>query len=236
MPIHLRAEPGDYADACLLPGDPLRARWIAERFLEDVRQVNGERGLLGFTGTYRGAPVSVQATGMGTPSAAIVVEELVQLGVTRLLRVGTCGAVGQGLALGELVLALSAVPADGTTRRYLGGEPHAPTADWELLHGAVHAAKELGVRLHVGPIASTDVFYEPDENQNERWAARGVLAVEMEAAALFTIAALRGVRAGALLTVSDLIVGVHERISDEALRAGVESMTELALRAVTASR
>jgi DeoD family purine-nucleoside phosphorylase len=236
MPIHLRAEPGDYADACLLPGDPLRARWISERFLEDVRQVNGERGLLGFTGAYRGAPVSVQATGMGTPSAAIVVEELVQLGVTRLLRVGTCGAVGQGLALGELVLALSAVPADGTTRRYLRGEPHAPTADWDLLHGAVHAAKELGVRLHVGPIASTDVFYEPDEGQNERWAARGVLAVEMEAAALFTIAALRGVRAGALLTVSDLIVGVHERISDEALRAGVESMTELALRAVTASR
>jgi purine-nucleoside phosphorylase len=134
------------------------------------------------------------------------------------------------------VLALSAVPADGTTRRYLGGEPHAPTADWDLLHGAVHAAKELGARLHVGPIASTDVFYEPDEGQNERWAARGVLAVEMEAAALFTIAALRGVRAGALLTVSDLIVGVHERISDEALRAAVESMTELALRAVTASR
>jgi DeoD family purine-nucleoside phosphorylase len=236
MPIHLRAEPGDYANACLLPGDPLRAKWISERFLDDARQVNGERGLLGFTGTYRGAPVSVQTTGMGTPSAAIVIEELVQLGVTRLLRVGTCGAVGQGLALGDLVLALSAVPADGTTRRYLGGEPHAPTADWELLHGAVHAAKELGARLHVGPIASTDVFYEPDEDQNARWAARGVLAVEMEAAALFTIAALRGVHAGALLTVSDLIVGVHERISDDALRLGVESMTELALRAVTASR
>lgn len=236
MPIHLRAEPGDYADACLLPGDPLRAQWISERFLEDVRQVNGERGLLGFTGTYREAPVSVQTTGMGTPSAAIVIEELVQLGVTQLLRVGTCGAVNAGLALGDLVLALSAVPADGTTHRYLGGEPHAPTADWELLHGAVHAAKELGVDLHVGPIASTDVFYEPDGDQNGRWAARGVLAVEMEAAALFTIAALRGVGAGALLTVSDLIVGTHERISDDALRTGVESMTELALRAVTATR
>lgn len=236
MPIHLRAEPGDYAGACLLPGDPLRARWIAERFLEEPRQVNGERGLLGFTGAYRGARVSVQATGMGTPSIAIVVEELIQLGATRLLRVGTCGAVGHGLVLGDLVLALSAVPADGTTHHYVGGEPHAPTADWDLLHGAVHAAKELGVRLHVGPIASTDAFYEPDPGQNERWASRGILAVEMEAAALFTIAALRGVQAGALLTVSDLIVGEHERIADDALRSGVESMAELALRAVTAKR
>jgi DeoD family purine-nucleoside phosphorylase len=236
VPIHLRAEPGDYASACLLPGDPLRARWISERFLDDLRQVNGERGLLGFTGAFRGSSVSVQATGMGTPSTAIVVEELVQLGVTRLLRVGTCGALRRGLELGDLLLALSAVPADGTTRRYLGDEPHAPTADWELLHGAVHAAKELGVRLHVGPIASTDVFYEPDPGQNDRWAARGILAVEMEAAALFTIAALRGVSAGALLTVSDLLADEHERISDDALRAGVESMAELAFRAATSER
>jgi DeoD family purine-nucleoside phosphorylase len=233
VPIHLRAKPGDYAQACLLPGDPLRARFIAERYLEGALQVNGERGLLGFTGTYEGKPVSVQATGMGTPSTAIVVEELVQLGVTRLLRVGTCGAVSDRVSLGDLVLALAAVPADGTSRRYTGGEPHAPTADWELLHGTVHAAKELGRKLTVGLIASTDVFYEPDEALNDRFAQRGVLAVEMEAAALFTIAALRGVQAGCLLVVSDLVQS-RTRIDDDALARGVEAMAELALRAVTA--
>ncbi len=237
VPIHLRAAPGDYAPSCLLPGDPVRARWIAENCLEGPRQVNAERGLLGFTGTYQGKPVSVQTTGMGTPSAAIVVEELIELGVQRLLRVGTCGALSPALALGDLVLALSAVPGDGTTRRYVDGEPHAPTADWELLHGAVHAAKELGVKLHVGPIASSDAFYDPDAEQNRRWAARGVLAVEMEAAAIFTIAALRGVHAGCLLTVSDRIGGDHrERIGDEELAAAVESMADLALRAVTHSK
>jgi DeoD family purine-nucleoside phosphorylase len=236
VPIHLRAQRGDYAEGCLLPGDPLRARWIAERFLEDARQVNGERGLLGFTGSFAGQPVSVQATGMGTPSTAIVVEELVGLGVRRLLRVGTCGGLQPRLALGDLVLALSAVPADGTTRRYLRGEPHAPTADWELLHGAVHAAKELDRKVTVGPIVSTDVFYEPDPEQDRRWAERGVLAVEMEAAALFTIAALRGVQAGCLLVVSDVLVETRERIDDDALREAVEVMTELALRAVTSLR
>ncbi len=234
VPIHLRAAPGDYADACLLPGDPLRARWIAEHLLEGGTQVNGERGLMGFTGTFEGRPVSVQATGMGTPSAAIVVEELIELGVSRLLRVGTCGALQPDLALGDLVLALSAVPGDGTTQRYLGGEPHAPTADWELLHGAVHAAKEIGQRLSVGPIASSDAFYDPDTKQNGRWAKRGVLAVEMEAAAIFTIAAMRGVHAGCLLVVSDLIgEDRHERIGDEQLAAAIATMAALALKAVT---
>ena len=113
MPIHLRAEPGDYAPAVLLPGDPLRARRVAEEFLDDARQVNGERGLLGFTGTHQGVPVSVQATGMGAPSAAIVIEELIQLGADRLIRIGTCGGLQPQLALGDLVIALSAVPADG---------------------------------------------------------------------------------------------------------------------------
>ena len=236
MPIHLRADPGDYAEACLLPGDPLRARWIADRFIDGARQVNGERGLLGYTGSFEGKPVSVQATGMGTPSAAIVVEELIALGATRLLRVGTCGGLQPTLALGELVLALSAVPADGTTSRYVGGEPHAPTTDWELLHGAVHAAKELGKKVRVGPIASSDTFYDPDADRHHRWAERGVLAVEMEASALFTIAALRGARAACLLVISDLVGSKqHERISDADLEAAVEIMAELALRAVTSS-
>ncbi|HUG35873.1 MAG TPA: hypothetical protein VML54_02925, partial [Candidatus Limnocylindrales bacterium] len=131
MPIHVRAEPGDYAEACLLPGDPLRAKYIAETFLDSPVERNSERGMLGYTGAYDGKPVSVQATGMGCPSAAIVIEELVQLGVKRLLRVGTCGGLQPDLALGDLIVAVSAVPADATASRLVGGEPHAPTADWE---------------------------------------------------------------------------------------------------------
>ena len=235
MPIHVRAEPGHYAEACLLPGDPLRAKYIAENFLEDVEQRNWERGMLGFTGTYRGRPVSVQATGMGCPSVAIVIEELVQLGVKRLLRIGTCGGLQPDLQLGDLIVAISAVPQDATARHYVGGEPHAPTADWELIHSSVHAAKELGKRVRVGPIVSSDIFYDPDPDRARRWSDRGVLAVEMEAAVLFTIGALRKVQAGCLLTVSDVIVeGEFKRISDDDLRAAVDQMTELALGTVTA--
>ncbi len=147
---------------CCSPAIPLRARWIADTFLESPRQVNGERGLLGFTGSVDGTPVSVQATGMGCPSAAIVIEELIQLGCTRLIRVGTCGALQPQLALGDMIVGISAVPADGTARAYTGGEPHAPTADFGLTHGIIHAAKGFGVRPHVGAIASSDTFYDPD--------------------------------------------------------------------------
>ena len=233
MPVHVRAEPGDYAEACLLPGDPNRARLIAERFLDDAIERNGERGLLGYTGSFEGKSVSVQATGIGGPTTAIVVEELVQLGVRRFLRVGTCGALQPQLRHGDLVLALSAVPDDGTSRRYAGGEPLAPTADWDLLHGVVHAAKGIGERItHVGPIVSTDVFYEPDERRFADWSARGVLAVEMEAAPLFTVAALRGVQAACLLVVSDTWEGGHRRISEEDLESAVERMARIALAGI----
>src|ERR671938_1215585 len=235
MPIHVRAEPGEYAEACLLPGDPLRARYIAETYLDDAVERNSERGMLGYTGEFQGRPVSVQATGMGCPSAAIVVEELVQLGVKRLLRVGTCGGLQPDLALGDLIVAVSAVADDATARHLVAGEPHTPTSDWELVHGAVHLAKELGQPLRVGPIVSSDLFYNPDGGQYERWSARGVLAVEMEAAVLFTLGALRGFAAGCLLTVSDVVVeGEFRRISDEELRAAVDRMTRVALATVTA--
>jgi DeoD family purine-nucleoside phosphorylase len=173
----------------------------------------------------------VQTTGIGGPSAAIVLEELVQLGVRRLLRVGTCGSLQDAIGLGELILAVSAVPADGTSREYANGEPHVPTADWELVHGAVHAAKELGAKLHVGPVATCDVFYEPDTGRFERWARRGILAVEMEAATLFTLAALRGAAAGCLLVASNSIFG-DSRLDDEELQAAVDKMTEVALAAL----
>jgi DeoD family purine-nucleoside phosphorylase len=235
VPIHVRAEPGDYAEACLLPGDPLRAKYIAETYLDGGVQRNHERGLLGYTGEFEGAPVSVQATGMGCPSAAIVMEELIQLGVKRFLRVGTCGGLQQDLRLGDLIVAVSAVAADGTAANYVGGEPHVPTADWELVHAAVHAAKELGQPLHVGAIASSDTFYDPDPERHRRWSERGVLGVEMEAAALFTVGALHGVEAGCLLTVSDIVVeGEFKRISDDDLRAAVDRMTRIALDVATA--
>ena len=159
MPIHVRAEPGEYAEAVLLPGDPLRAKYIAETYLEDVVQRNSERGLLGYTGTYKGKPVSVQGTGMGCPGATIVFEELVQLGCKKLIRVGTCGGLQPHHALGDLIVALTAVPADSTAMHLVGNEPHCPTASWSLIHGAVHVAKEQGQDLHVGPIVSSDVFY-----------------------------------------------------------------------------
>jgi DeoD family purine-nucleoside phosphorylase len=230
MPIHIRAEPGSYAEAVLLPGDPLRAKYIAETYLTDVEQRNSERGLLGYTGLYEGRPVSVQGTGMGCPGAAIVFEELIQLGCKKLIRVGTCGGLQPGHALGDLIIALTAVPADSTASHLVANEPHCPTAAWSLVHGAVHAAKEQGVPVHVGPIVSSDLFYNPDGGQYERWSRRGVLAVEMEASVLFTLAALRGVEGGCLLTVSDIVVeGEFKRITDDELRAAVDRMTRIAL-------
>ena len=235
MPIHVRAEPGDYADACLLPGDPLRAKYIAETFFDDPVERNAERGMLGYTGTFEGRPVSVQSTGMGCPSAAIVFEELVQLGVTRLLRVGTCGGLQPDMSLGDLIVAISAVPSDRTVEKLVAFEPHVPTADFGLVHSAVHSAKELGMAVRVGPIVSSDLFYNPDGGQYERWSARGILAVEMEASVIFTLGALKKVQAGCLLTVSDVVVeGEFVRISDEEMRAAVDQMTELALKTITA--
>jgi DeoD family purine-nucleoside phosphorylase len=230
MPIHIRAEAGDYADAVLLPGDPLRAKYIAEIYLDEVTERNSERGLLGYTGTYGGRPVSVQGTGMGCPGATIVFEELIQLGCKRLIRVGTCGGLQPQHALGDLIVALTAVPADSTASHLVDDEPHCPTASWSLVHEAVHLAKHRDEHLHVGPIVSTDLFYNPKQGQYERWSQRGVLAVEMEAAALFTVGALRGVESACFLTVSDIVVeGVFTRISDEELKAAVDRMTRLAL-------
>jgi 5'-methylthioadenosine phosphorylase/purine-nucleoside phosphorylase len=235
MPIHVRANPGDYAGACLLPGDPLRAEYIATTFLEGVVQRNAERGMLGYSGTFEGKPVSVQASGMGCPSAAIVIEELVQLGVTKIMRVGTCGGLQPDLAMGDLVIALSATAADSTASHYVANEPHAPTADFGLVHEAVHQAKHLGKPVRVGPIVSSDIFYQPDVDQGRRWSERGILAVEMEASVLFTLGALRRVQAGCMLIVSDLVVeGEFVRISDEDMRKAVDQMTELALHTVTA--
>jgi 5'-methylthioadenosine phosphorylase/purine-nucleoside phosphorylase len=235
MPIHLRAEPGDYAPAVLCPGDPRRAAYIAETFLADARCVNEERGMLGFTGTFDGRPLSAQSTGMGCPSAAIAFEELIQLGVRRLIRVGTCGGLQPGMQMADTVVGLAATPEDRTVFTYTNGEPHAPAATWSLVEDAVRLARERGARVHVGPIVSSAVFYDPDPGRFRRWRDRGHLGVEMEAAILYTIAAIRGVEALTILTVSDVIEGEEStRISDEELKRGVDDMTALACRVATA--
>jgi DeoD family purine-nucleoside phosphorylase len=232
MTIHLRAEPGDYAPAVLVPGDPKRARTIAETFFEPgFRCVNEERGALGFTGNFEGQPLSVQAVGMGGASVAIYYEELIQLGVQRLIRVGTAGGLHPSLKMGDTVLALAGTPDDPMVGILTGGEPHAPTATWRLLEAASRIAAERGIELHVGPVVTSAVFYDPREGQTDRWLARGQLAIEMEVAVLYTLAALRGVEAVALLTISDMITGSESvRISDEELAAGVLQMTEIACR------
>ena len=238
--IHLRAEEGDYAPLVLLPGDPNRARRISERFDEgNARQVNEHRGLLGFTGTYLGTPVSVQTSGMGTPSLSIVVEELLRLGATRLIRVGTCGGIAKGLATGELVIATASCPVDGATATYLHGEPYAPAADFALTRALVDAAAAAGVRARTGLIASVDVFYNTDDDYAQRWRDRGVLAFEMEASALFFLAARAGAQAACALTVSDVLgddVTTEESYLplDELDRA-IDRMIEVALEAGTAS-
>ena len=233
-PVHVRAEPGDFAESVLLPGDPLRAQYIAENFFEDARLVTKERGMLGYTGTYKGEPVSVQATGMGCPSASIVTEELIQLGAKNLLRVGTCGGYHRDLQLGDLIVATAATPQDGTVFSLTQGVPYAPAAHFDVVHAAHHAAENAGRRTFVGPIVSSDLFYDPEDEPATLWSNLGILAVEMEAAAIFTIAAMRGVRAGCLLTVSDTIGAEVVRIGDEELRDAVDNMMALALDTLNA--
>ena len=231
MPVHLRAEPDDYAPAVLVPGDPNRARYIAETcFDPGARCVNEERGMLGFTGTYRGTAISVQSVGMGGPSAAIYYTELIQLGVQRLVRVGTAGGLAAGLRMGDTIVAVSATPDDPTTERLTNGEAHAPTATFALVETAVRLARDAGATVHVGAVVTSSLFYDERPGIMARWKQRGHLGVEMEVATLYTLAALHGIEAVALTTVSDLIGddGASERISDEELRTGVDRMMDVA--------
>jgi DeoD family purine-nucleoside phosphorylase len=235
MPIHLRAERGDYASAVLCPGDPRRASYIAENFFDGATLVNEERGLLGYTGTFEGSPISVQSSGMGCPSAGIVYEELIQLGATRLLRVGTCGAIGAGMAMADVVIGVSASAVDTTALQYAAMDGYAPAATFALVETAARLAREGGARVHTGPIVSSALFYDPDQENITRWKRTGHLAIEMEAAMLYTVAAVQGVEALAMMTVSDLVSEESStRISDEELKRGVADMTRLACRVAVA--
>jgi purine-nucleoside phosphorylase len=231
MPIHLRGTRDDYAPSVLVPGDPRRARTIAETFFDPgYRCVNQERGMLGFTGTYRGKPLSVQAVGMGGPSAAIYYEELIQLGAQRLIRVGTAGGLQTTAGMGATVLALSATADCPVPALLADGHPHAPTATWRLVERATMMARERNLSIHVGPVVTSALFYDTRPGVMERWRDRGHIAVEMEAATLYTLAAVRRIEALAFMTVSDVIVGTGDavRITDEELAVGVRNMTALA--------
>jgi purine-nucleoside phosphorylase len=245
--IHLRAESGDYAPVVLLPGDPNRATFIAEKLDGGpgaARQVNSHRGLLGYTGTYQGVPVSVQTSGMGAPSISIVVEELLRLGARRLIRVGTCGAIGPGITTGDIVIATAAAPVDGATRTYLHGDPYAPAGDFRLIKRLVETAEKRGQEPHVGPVATVDVFYNPDSDYFSKWRSRGILAFEMETSVLYYLAARAraagaDVAAATILTVSDVLseeAGSEETyLPLDELNRSIERTIEIALDAGIAS-
>lgn len=229
---HISAGAGDFAPSVLLPGDPLRAQYIADTFLEDVREVNAVRNMLGFTGSYKGVPVSAMGTGMGIPSASIYATELVtQYGVERLIRVGSCGGLQTDLTLRDVILAIGACTDSGVNRIRYGGFDFSATADFDLLVAAHQAAQDADIPLRVGNVHSADLFYNPEEGAFERMRDMGVLAVEMEAAGLYGVAAEKGARALTILTVSDHIFHGTETTSEER-ETTFEDMVRIALETV----
>jgi DeoD family purine-nucleoside phosphorylase len=222
----------ELAERVLLPGDPARALLLAESLIDGARMFNHHRGLWGYSGrALDGEPLTIQSTGMGGPSAAIVIHELIELGARRLLRIGTCGALQSTLHLGEMVIATEAVAADGTSRALGAGErvPATPGLLSAVQDSA--AAGAAPVSVHQGPVVSTDLFYDR-RGLESGWHAAGVLAVEMEAATLFALAAAYGVEAAALLTVSDLVLPERVRIGPEELQSAERRMGQAALRAL----
>ena len=204
MSIHIGADNGEIAETVLLPGDPLRAKYAAEKYLENVKQYNNVRGMLGFTGTYKGKKISVQGSGMGIPSISIYAHELINdYGVKNLVRIGSCGAMQDSIALRDVIFALSASTDSSTNKLRFKGMDYAPTVDFDLLSKAAAAAEKQDMAYSAGAILSTDLFYGDEPEEWKLWASYGVLAVEMETAALYTIAAKFGVRALTILTVSD---------------------------------
>lgn len=232
MSTHIGANEDQIAKTVLLPGDPLRAKYIAEKFLENAECYNTVRGMLGFTGTYKGKRVSVQGTGMGIPSSLIYVNELLMFyGVKNLIRVGSAGAIKAGINVRDIILAQSACTTSAINKTRFMGYDFAPTADFNLLLSAYKAAESMGLdmgKVHVGSILSSDEFYGHDDGLMQRFADHGVLAVEMEAAGLYTIASKFGAKALTVLTISDNIVSGEETTAQERERT-FEDMMKIAL-------
>ena len=229
---HISAEKGDFAPSILLPGDPLRAKHIADNFLEDVKQVNAVRNMFGYTGTYDGVPVSVMGTGMGIPSASIYATELItQYEVERLIRVGSCGGILSSVNIRDVILAIGACTDSGVNRVRYGNDDFAATADYWLLKAAEQAASAKGIEVKVGNVHSSDLFYNPDGEAFDRMEAMGVMAVEMEAAGLYGVAAEKGGRALTICTVSDHI-RTGASTSSEERQETFDEMVEIALDTV----
>ncbi len=235
MSTHINAKKGDIAEIVLLPGDPLRAKYIAETFFENPVCYNNVRGMLGFTGTYNGKRVSVQGTGMGMPSLSIYVNELLRFyGAKQLIRIGSCGAMQEEVKIRDVILAQAATTTSNMNRRRFGETTYAPIANFDLLHATYMKAQEKGLNVHVGNILSEDSFYEDnDEPRNAKLMDYGILAVEMEAAELYTLAAKHKAQALCVLTVSDSII-THEETTAEERERTFNDMITLVLDTVTA--
>ena len=237
MSIHISAKNGEIAETILLPGDPLRAKFVAENFLENPVQYNSIRNILGFTGTYKGKRVSVQGTGMGIPSISIYVNELFrEYGVKRAIRIGTAGAINPGVKIRDLVLAMSACTDSGANNIRFGGRNYAPTATFSLLKTAWDTAVSKGWQPKAGPIVSSDMFYTEDPNEWKLWSKFGCLAVEMECAELYTLAAKYEREALCILTISDCLITGGQTTSEER-QTTFTRMMEVALEtAITNSK
>lgn len=231
MTPHNEAPEGSIARSILLPGDPLRAKYIAENFLEDIRCYNNIRGMLGYTGVYKGREVSVQGTGMGIPSISIYIEELMEVyKVQNLIRIGTCGCFQPEIDVREIILAMTVSTDSSINKNRFKGMDYAPCADFDMLLDAYIQAKESGLKVNVGGVLSSDIFYaDTDRADNwKKWAAYGVLAVEMETTALYTLAAKHKRKALSILTVSDHLATGKE-ISAEDRQTSLNEMITIGL-------
>ncbi|MBY5920210.1 purine-nucleoside phosphorylase [Ferrimonas balearica] len=231
MTPHINAPEGAFAETVLMPGDPLRAKYIAENFLEDVVQVCDVRNMLGFTGTYQGKRISVMGSGMGVPSISIYAKELItEYGVKNIIRIGSCGAISDDVKMMDVVLAMGASSDSGVNRTRFPGTDFAMIADFGLLSAAVNAAEKLGANYHVGNVYTSDLFYSPDESRYATMAKYGMLGVEMEAAGLYGVATEFGAKALAMMTVTDHIVR-GEHLTPEERQLTLNDMIKLTLEA-----
>ncbi|MCT4599167.1 MAG: purine-nucleoside phosphorylase [Vallitalea sp.] len=225
MSTHISAKKGEIAERVILPGDPLRAKYIAETFLTDIKCYNNVRGMLGFTGYYNGKKVSVQGTGMGVPSASIYITELIdEYGVKNLIRVGTCGSLQEEVKIRDVIIAMTASSNSNVNKRKFKGLDFAPCADFELLFKAYELRDNVKSDIHVGGIYTNDTFYDGDKEEIKVFAEHGVMGVEMETSSLYTIAAKRKVKALSLLTVSDSLVTDEETSSEERQKTFLDMM------------
>lgn len=231
MSIHIEAKKGEIAETVLMPGDPLRAKWIAETFLENPFCYNRIRGMFGYTGTYKGKRVSVQGSGMGMPSAMIYFHELINdYGVKNIIRVGSAGSYQEHVKLNDVVLAMSASTTSGMNNSRFINSDYSPTANFELFQKAVNYAQANNIPIKAGNILSSDEFYGDNPEEYKLWAEYGVLCVEMETAGLYTIAAKFNIRALSILTISDSLV-TDESLSSHDRQTTFHDMVEIALAA-----